>query len=487
MYYPTKDAMMRMDTDGFRYIPLKKEIYSDFFTPIMVLKKLKVESDHCFILESNEDAAQWGRYSFIGFNPKHEITCNNGRLSIDGADKGRKHPTSLIRDILARHKSVKVPDFPTFTGGLVGFFAFDYMKYAEDSIDFPHGDESHFKDVDLMFFDEVICFDNYRQKIMIIVNVDADDIGNDYDVKCRRIEAIEQIIKMNHMEIEEPLRLKSDFVPAFTKDEYCAKVRECQKHIIEGDIFQIVLANRLTAKATGSLLDTYRILRTSNPSPYMFYFCSRTLEVAGASPETMGKLADGKLYTFPIAGTRPRGKTPEEDAALVDDLIHDEKELAEHNMLVDLGRNDLGKISNRHSVKLERYMDILKFSKVIHIASEVSGDIRDDKDALDAIETLLPAGTLSGAPKIEACRILSRLEGVKRGIYGGAIGYLDFTGNMDTCIGIRLAYKRASKVYVCSGAGIVYDSVPEQEYDECLNKAAAIIEALKAANGGIDV
>ena len=246
-------------------------------------------------------------------------------------------------------------------------------------------------------------------------------------------------------------------------------------------MFQIVLSNRLSAPFEGSLLNTYRILRTLNPSPYMFYFSGTDVEVAGASPETLVKLEDGILHTFPLAGTRPRGKTEAEDRALEADLLSDEKELAEHNMLVDLGRNDLGKISRFGSVQVEKFHSIERYSHVMHIGSTVRGEIRADCDALDAVEAVLPAGTLSGAPKIRACQLIGELENNKRGIYGGAIGYLDFTGNMDTCIAIRIAYKKNGKVFIRSGAGIVADSVPEREYAECINKARAVVNALEQA------
>ena len=258
-------------------------------------------------------------------------------------------------------------------------------------------------------------------------------------------------------------------------------VEKARHHIYEGDIFQIVLSNRLSAAFEGSLLGTYRMLRTINPSPYMFYFAGTDVEVAGASPETLVKLEDGVLHTFPLAGTRPRGKTEAEDAALERDLLADEKELAEHNMLVDLGRNDLGKISRFGTVEVEKLHSIERYSHVMHIGSTVRGIIREDKDALDAIEAVLPAGTLSGAPKIRACQLIGELENNKRGIYGGAIGYIDFAGNMDTCIAIRIAYKKNGRVFVRSGAGIVADSIPEKEYQECINKAQAVVSALKAA------
>ena len=259
-------------------------------------------------------------------------------------------------------------------------------------------------------------------------------------------------------------------------------VEKAKKYIYEGDIFQVVLSNRLEADYEGSLLNTYRHLRTINPSPYMFYFSSDDMEVAGASPETLVKLEDGVLHTFPLAGTKPRGKTQEEDQELERILLSDEKERAEHNMLVDLGRNDLGKISRFGTVKVEKYMSIERYSHVMHIGSTVAGQIREDCCNLDAVDAVLPAGTLSGAPKIRAMEIINELENNKRGIYGGAIGYIDFTGNLDTCIAIRIAYKKNGKVFVRSGAGIVADSVPESEYNECLNKARAVMNAVNESD-----
>lgn len=275
--------------------------------------------------------------------------------------------------------------------------------------------------------------------------------------------------------------LTGEITPLFDRQTYCRMVEQAKHHIHEGDIFQIVLSNRFHASFEGSLLNTYRILRTINPSPYMFYFSGTDVEVAGASPETLVKLENGILHTFPLAGTRPRGKTATEDQALEKELLSDQKELAEHNMLVDLGRNDLGKISEFGSVQVEKLHSIERYSHVMHIGSTVRGKIRKEFDALDAVEAVLPAGTLSGAPKIRACQLIGELEQNKRGIYGGAIGYIDFTGNMDTCIAIRIAYKKNGRVFVRSGAGIVADSDPDKEFEECINKAKAVIHALRLA------
>ncbi len=292
-----------------------------------------------------------------------------------------------------------------------------------------------------------------------------------------------ELVSTGTMKNNEKGRITSDIRPLFNEEEYCQMVNKGKEYIKEGDIFQVVLSNRLEADFEGSLFDTYRVLRCSNPSPYMFYFSSDEVEIAGASPETLVKLEDGVLHTFPLAGTRPRGKDDREDKQLEKELLADEKELAEHNMLVDLGRNDLGKISKIGSVEVEKYMEIERFSHVMHIGSTVKSIIADDKDAIDAISSVLPAGTLSGAPKLRACEIINELENNKRGIYGGAIGYIDFTGNMDTCIAIRLAFKKNGKVFVRSGAGIVADSVPKTEYQECINKAKAVVNALHEAGG----
>ena len=313
------------------------------------------------------------------------------------------------------------------------------------------------------------------------MDISNENIEENYKTALEEIKRIIELIKSGKVKEEEKIKLLSDFEPLFNKEEYMQIVEKTKKYIYEGDIFQAVLSNKLEAKASGSLLDVYRRLRISNASPYMFYFSSDDIEIAGASPETLVKLEDKELSTFPLAGTRKRGMTEEEDKKLIKDLLSDEKEKAEHNMLVDLGRNDLGKISKFGSVKVDKYMEIVKFSHVMHIGSTVKSVIREDKDALDAIEAVLPAGTLSGAPKIRACEIIDELEKDKRGIYGGAIGYIDFSGNMDTCISIRLAYKKSDRLVIRSGAGIVADSDPELEYEECVNKMKAVKYAIESA------
>jgi anthranilate synthase component 1 len=332
-----------------------------------------------------------------------------------------------------------------------------------------------------MLFDKVIAFDNIRQKIILIVNISLDNPEANYNKAKWEIKQLIALLRTGEKSDEPGGKLSGEVTPLFNREQFCDMVERAKGYIREGDIFQIVLSNRLSAPFEGSLLNTYRVLRTINPSPYMFYFSGTDVEVAGASPETLVKLEDGILHTFPLAGTRPRGRTVEEDKLLENELLADEKELAEHNMLVDLGRNDLGKISKFGTVQVEKLHSIERFSHVMHIGSTVRGEIAEDRDALDAIEAVLPAGTLSGAPKIRACQLIGELENNKRGIYGGAVGYIDFAGNMDTCIAIRIVYKKNGKVFVRSGAGIVADSQPEKEFEECLNKAKASLKALELA------
>lgn len=472
------------ESGQYNVVPISCEILSDFTTPIETMKILKNVSTHCYMLESAVADEQWGRYTFLGFAPKLEITCIDGEMQIGNVKIETENPSEHIRQILADYKSPRFAYLPSFTGGLVGYFSYDYLGYSEPSVRCRVEDSEAFKDVDLMLFDKVIAFDHVRQKIILIVNMSLDDIEVGYNKAVLELKQLVELLKKGEKKQETKGCLMGEAIPLFEKEQFCGMVEQAKQYIREGDIFQIVLSNRLSAPFEGSLLNTYRMLRTINPSPYMFYFSGTDVEVAGASPETLVKLENGILHTFPLAGTRPRGKTNEEDRALSQELLADEKELAEHNMLVDLGRNDLGKISRFGTVKVEKFHTIEYFSHVMHIGSTVRGEICKEKDALDAIEAVLPAGTLSGAPKIRACQLIGELENNKRGIYGGAIGYIDFTGNMDTCIAIRIAYKKNGKVFVRSGAGIVADSVPEKEYTECINKAKAVVDALKLAEEG---
>lgn len=479
---PTLAEVREIASDvNYNVLPVNCEILSDFTTPIEIIKILKNVSTHCYMLESAQANETWGRYTFLGFDPKMEITCVDGEMKIGNLKLKTEHPSDYLRQILADYKSPRFDYLPPFTGGLVGYFSYDYLGYSEPTVKCDAKDTEDFKDVDLMLFDKVIAFDHLRQKIVLIVNMSLDDVEVRYNKAVMELKRLIELLRNGEKREEPGGKLLGEVTSLFGKEQFCAMVEKAKHHIHEGNIFQIVLSNRLSAPFEGSLLNTYRVLRTINPSPYMFYFSGTDVEVAGASPETLVKLENGVLHTFPLAGTRPRGKNDEEDKALETELLADEKELAEHNMLVDLGRNDLGKISKFGTVQVEKLHSVERFSHVMHIGSTVRGEITEKHDALDAIEAVLPAGTLSGAPKIRACQLIGELENNKRGIYGGAIGYIDFTGNMDTCIAIRIAYKKNGKVFVRSGAGIVADSVPEKEYEECINKARSSLKALKLA------
>ena len=481
-FLPTLDEVKKIALEQkYNILPVSCEMLSDFTTPIEVVKVLKNVSSHCFMLESAQADEKWGRYTFIGFEPKMEITCMDGVLNLGDITVNTDEPSKYLRQILSKYKSPRFDYLPTFTGGLVGYFSYDYITYSEPTAKRETENNEAFKDVDLMLFDKVIAFDSVKQKIILIANIHLENCESEYNRAVNELKGLSELLHKGEKINEESGRLIGEVKPYFSKEQYCEMVEKAKVHIREGDIFQIVLSNRLSAEFKGSLFNTYRVLRTLNPSPYMFYFSGTDVEVAGASPETLVKLENGVLHTFPLAGTRPRRKTDDEDKMLEKELLADEKELAEHNMLVDLGRNDLGKISRFGTVEVEKLHSIERYSHVMHIGSTVRGIIRDDKDALDAIEAVLPAGTLSGAPKIRACQLIGELEKNKRGIYGGAIGYIDFTGNMDTCIAIRIAYKKNGKVFVRSGAGIVADSVPEKEFEECMNKAKSCLKALETA------
>lgn len=485
--YPTLDQIQAYaQNQAYSHCPLLLQVRSDTLTPIFLMQILQSEHKACFLLESATQDKHWGRWSFLGYNPECEITVLDGAVFL--RKNGEKHaerienadPFGYLREILNQYRTPQIEDMPPFTGGLVGFFSYDCIKYAEPCLKLQSEENADVNDIDLMLFKDVFVFDHYKQQLYIITNFSLKgDAAKNYAEAEQHLVDLKKIIAKQIDYVPDGLCLKSPLKHKFGKEEFVQMVKTAKEHIYQGDIFQVVLSNPITAEAQGSLFETYRTLRTINPSPYMFYFSGDNLEIAGASPETLVNLVQGKVSTFPLAGTRKRGKTPQEDDALARGLLQDEKELAEHNMLVDLGRNDVGKISKLGTVAVEDYQQIVFFSHVMHIGSSVSGQLDKSKDAVDAVMAVLPAGTLSGAPKIRACQIIQNLEKYKRGIYGGAIGYLDFSGNMDTCIAIRLAYKKGNMLCVQSGAGIVYDSDPESEFLECQNKAQAIISALQ--------
>lgn len=479
--YPDCDEILKMAPD-YDIIPVCREIYADVITPITLLRKLAAVSKRYYLLESVEGGEKWGRYSFLGFDPVMRVKCSCGKVTIekDGeeTEKVTDKPLEVLREILKDYKAPRLEGLPPFAGGFVGYFAYAMIGYAEPKLNIKKGT---FNDYDMMLFDKVIAYDHLKQKISIIVNMKTDKVMENYGKATAEIQDLANLIRSQQTADIPVSKSKIDFTCNVSKEEYCRLVEKTKEYIVDGDIFQAVISRQFSSPYEGSLINPYRVLRTTNPSPYMVYMKIDDEEIMSTSPETLVRLENGRLTTFPVAGSRPRGTTEEEDQELEADLLSDEKELSEHNMLVDLGRNDLGRISRFDSVEVTKYMMIHKYSKIMHICSQVEGDIKNDCDALSAIESVLPAGTLSGAPKIRACEIIEELESEERGVYGGALGYLDFTGNMDTCIAIRMAVKKDGRVYVQAGGGIVADSIPENEYQESANKAAAVMNAIKAA------
>lgn len=479
--FPSYEEIRQLNGD-YNLIPVAAEIYADVITPITLLRKLAKIDKNFYLLESVEDGVRQGRYSFLGFHPLLRAVCKDNTVTLKSGGMKKEikgEPMDAIREILAEYKTPKLLGMPPFTGGLVGYFSYEMFRYAEPKLKMKSSD---FYDFDLMLFDKVIAYDNLKQKIIIVVNMKAEDGEQGYNAACLEIEKIKTMIydaaPLEEMNAQEQV----EFTCNTTKEEYLEMVEKTKHYIKEGDIFQGVISRRFEAEYHSSLINAYRVLRTTNPSPYMYYIQSGDVQICGASPETMVKLQNGELTTFPVAGTRPRGITQEQDAALEKELLADEKERSEHNMLVDLARNDIGRIAEYGSVYVKDYMKIHRFSKVMHIASTVCGQIQQGKDGCDTVTALLPAGTLSGAPKFRACEIIDELEKAPRGVYGGAIGYMDFSGNLDVCIAIRTAVKKGNKVYVQAGAGIVADSIPQNEYEECAQKAGAVMNAIIRAS-----
>ncbi|MDE7297750.1 MAG: anthranilate synthase component I [Lachnospiraceae bacterium] len=481
MTFPEYEQARQYEKD-YNLIPVSREIYADVITPITLLRRLSQVDDRFYLLESVEGGKRWGRYSFLGFSPLLQLTCRRRQVTVRSGAIETTAPgegLAALREYLNRYRAPQIEGLPSFAGGFVGYFSYELIGHAEPNLKLQ---ESEFPEYDLMMFDKVIAYDHLKQKIVVIANYAAKDGEKGYRAAELELGKMLQLILEEGPLPREEAPEAPEFVCNVSREQYCAMVEKTKHYIREGDIFQGVISRKFTAEYRGSLLNAYRVLRTTNPSPYMYFIQNGDLQIAGTSPETMVKLSSGRLTTFPVAGTRPRGATKEEDEALERELMADEKELAEHNMLVDLARNDIGKIAEYGSVEVEEYMQLHRFSKVMHIASVVTGQLRSDKDGCDTVSALLPAGTLSGAPKFRACEIIGELEPEARGVYGGAIGYLDFSGNLDVCIAIRTAVKYGGRVSVQAGAGIVADSVPENEYQECANKAGAVIEAIRRAS-----
>ena len=465
----------------YSIIPVSKEIYADTITPIQALKAIMTVSPRCFLLESVDGGEKWGRYSFIGFEPVAEIKCRNGVLNIDGErplNVTTNRPSDFIRNILKEYKSPRLSFLPPFTGGFVGYFAYEYAKYSYPQLSFSSPDKTGFDDMDLMLFDKVIAFDHLRQKIIFIINIKTAQLKTAYRKATEDIDALISTIKSRAFGDSVKGRPTSSFRSEMDENQYKLVADKAKSFIKDGDIFHMVLSNTYEADFEGSLFNTYRVLRTTTPSPYMFFLKFGNMEITGASPETLVKLKGGQLSSYPAAGSKQRGATDEEDNALEDAIINDAAIISEHDML----RNDMGKVSKFGSVQMTDYRKIQKHSYEMYISSVVTGKIKDGLDAFDAIDALLPAGRLSGVPKLRAVNIIDTLEKSSRGIYGGAIGYIDFTGNMDVCMAIRMCVKNHDKVYVRAGCGISWKSDPLCGYRQAKDKAQSVINAIEFAN-----
>ncbi|MGG1635634.1 anthranilate synthase component I [Paenibacillus sp. NRS-1760] len=478
----------------YNLIPIVRYMMADTETPIRLFQHFAKE-DHAFLLESVEGGAKWARYSFIGTDPFMMLYGKNGEMVLE--HHGVKHvlndkPIELLKAHLRSFRSPSLPELPPFTGGAIGFFGYDLLQYYE-KLPAHRIDDLNMNDMQFMFCDQIIVFDHFKQQLQIVGNVHIAEGSTDAEIAMSYAAAVAKI-EATIERLQQPVTIPvttgrsievdyelGDVQSNVTKEQFIGNIEKAKQYIRAGDIFQVVLSQRFSIDTDVDPLHVYRVLRMMNPSPYMYYLKMGEEVIVGASPEALVKVTGDRVETRPIAGTRPRGKTPEEDKAYEVELLADEKERAEHLMLVDLGRNDIGRVSEFGSVTCDSFMEIERYSHVMHIVSNVSGKLHKDKDFFDAFVSCLPAGTVSGAPKLRAMEIIAELENEARGAYAGAIGYLGFGGTMDTCITIRTIIFKNGKAYVQAGAGIVWDSVPESEYLETVNKAKGSLKAIRAA------
>jgi anthranilate synthase component 1 len=473
-------------------IPVCKDILGDLLTPAAAFLRVAQGRRRVFLLESVEGGERLARYSFIGWDPFIVVRGKgNAVWSEHQGETVREetHGLASLRQISQRFTPVPMPDLPPFLGGGVGYFAYDLIRQFEN-LPVRAGDDLGIDDYEVMYFSTILAFDHLKHRIHIITNIFNDRGGRDLEARYRdALLRVEQIEKRLTMPISLPSPSAREAIPEavsnLSESRYHDNIRTAKSHIQAGDIFQVVLSQRFAMKIACDPFDIYRALRFINPSPYMFFLRLDNLHLVGASPEMLVKVRDGKVEYGPIAGTRPRGKTPEEDAQFTRELTADEKERAEHIMLVDLGRNDLGRVCKFGSVKVTDLMRVEKYSHVMHLVSSVEGRLRDGLDCYHALEACLPAGTVSGAPKVRAMEIIEELEPCRRGVYGGAVGYVDFSGNLDTCIALRTLVIKDGTAYIQAGGGIVADSEPKREYEESINKASALIRAVKFAHEGL--
>ena len=475
---------------GCTTVPVYKRILADLLTPVAAWVHLSKKAEYAFLLESVEKGNQYSRYSYVGINPQKILMHKDGQTTITENGKSIDVDTpfiDLLRETQSQYNMAKLPGIPSFTGGLVGYLGYETIAWVED---IPIHDDSAMDVPDSVFmlFEDMITFDHLKGSALVISNVKVDskhDLKEQFEAAHDRVDAIGELLHSD-VDYQTPVRVEQSKVSSnFDHDAFESAVLKAKEHIVDGDIFQLVLSQRFERQTSVEPTTLYRALRTINPSPYMFHLKIKDFDIIGASPELLVKVEDGTVEIRPIAGTRQRGETEAEDEMLANNLINDEKECAEHLMLLDLGRNDVGRVSEFGSVTIPENMVIENYSHVMHIVSDVKGTLAKDKDPFDALMSGLPAGTVTGAPKIRAMEIIHELEPDRRDIYSGAVGFFDFTGNVNTCIAIRTMIMKDGTVHFQSGAGIVHDSEPTKEFDETVNKARAIMAAIDFAENGL--
>lgn len=485
------EVFQRLAAEGHNRIPLVREVLADLDTPLSIFMKL-ANKPFTYLLESVQGGEKWGRYSFIGLPARTRVVIRGHEIEVFTAGRcveALEHPDPLawLEDFQSRYRVPDLPGLPRFTGGLVGYFGFETVQLIEPRLaEQPKQDTLGLPDILLMVSDEVVVFDNLAGRLYLVVHADA-TVADGQQVAEQRLEALEAAL-YDPLSSRTPA-WKPHAVPEYSSGwsaaDFKAAVARAQRYIVDGDVMQVVLAQRMSVPFSAPPLDLYRALRGLNPSPYMYYMDLGDHHVVGASPEILVRLEDEQVTVRPIAGTRPRGRTPAEDQALEADLLADPKECAEHLMLIDLGRNDAGRVCQTGSVQVTDTMVIERYSHVMHIVSNVEGRLQPGLTAMDVLRATFPAGTVSGAPKIRALEIINELEPVKRGVYSGAVGYLSWSGNMDTAIAIRTAVLQDGVLHIQAGAGVVYDSVPENEWQETLNKGRAVVRAAELAIAGL--
>ncbi|RMF45567.1 MAG: anthranilate synthase component I [Deltaproteobacteria bacterium] len=491
MVTPTREEFIRLADKG-NLIPVSREILADMETPVSAFRKID-DGQTSFLLESIEGGEKWARYSFLGSGVRTLFRCRDRYFEVlqDGevVRSGQSSdPLGELQSLMAGYRAVADPDLPRFFGGAVGYYGYDMVRFVEDlPTDRPRTIDTW--DACFLLTDNLLIFDNVRQKVRVVCNAaidEGDDPGEVYD---RAVQTVEGLIERLRQPLPPPVDAvgqASSLEANFSPEAFRAAVEKCKDYVAAGDIFQVVLSQRFSGRLGADPFDVYRALRTLNPSPYMFFLRFSDTLVIGASPEVLVRMEDGQVEVRPIAGTRPRGRDQEEDQALAEELLADEKERAEHIMLVDLGRNDIGRVCRTGSVEVSELMVIERYSHVMHIVSNVRGQVADGRDSFDVLRATFPAGTLSGAPKVRAMEIIDELEPCRREIYGGAVGYFGYSGNMDMAIAIRTLVARGDTIHVQAGAGIVADSDPEMEYQETLNKARSVFRAVEMAREGLD-